>query len=199
MKTTVFFATPDEIMSWVEEWRLRFGLHVGVVAFQPSRQMLALKAEERLNTVWKPQEVEGSKIEEIWINLQPLNPKAMTSSELVKNNPDCLIVRLPRMAGSALREADIGTVSEEREHLRVWKQIVADLKRKTNSGMWVVGGAGVKSFYKDKRFSRGIEEMVKKGSRLTNLTGLPVNIEEPQLGQRPQTNQPSGGGDPHNT
>jgi hypothetical protein len=142
--------------------------------------MLPLQAGEGLNTVWKPKEGEGSKIEEVWINLEPLNANAPNTSELVANNPDCLIIRLPLLRGSTIEEGDMGTVSRKRDHLRVWKKIVAELKRKTNSGMWVVGGTGVKGFHRDMHFSRGIEAIVKQGVRLTTLTGLPVSIEEPQ-------------------
>ena len=181
MKTVTFYATHQELVSWVEEWRLQFGLYVGVVAFQPRRQLIPLQKGERLDAVWKPQDVEGSNIEELWLNLEPLNPNGLDSADLARNNQDRLEIGLPKTRGSTIKEADVGTVSEEPEHLRVWKRIVADLKRKTDSGMWVVGGTGVKGFHKDMLFSRGIAEMVKQGVQLTTLTGLPVSIEEPQL------------------
>lgn len=48
--------------------------------------------------------------------------------------------------------------------------------------MWVLNREmRIKSFYKDKLYSEGALGVLKRGGRLTNLKGLEVLVDEPQI------------------
>src|SRR5437016_3074169 len=122
MRTVVFFATPSELASWVDEWRDDFALDLGVVLFLPKFELVPAAGKSQVDQIWKPEARVGTNVEELWLNIGPLNTQGRSSLEVRGDNEDCLVIHVPKMTDLSLIEADLGTVSRNRHCLKVWQR-----------------------------------------------------------------------------
>ena len=190
MKTIAFFAAPQELSKWIDEWRQRFGLQLGVVTFTPRFELVILVEGEHLASLWSTRDERAkARLEEVWLSVDPLNATGVTAAQVRSDNRDCLIIDPPKLSASTLMEGSIGTVSRNPERLKIWNKIASDLKKqKIKPGMWVFNREmQTKAFYKDEFYSSGAAELVKGGGGLTTPTGLEVFIDEPQITRQSTT------------
>ena len=73
----------------------------------------------------------------MWVGLQPF-AHACGQKDACAQNPNRLELQLPEMTVAGLREGSLGTLSEDEDHLRRWRAILRNFRKRTTAGMWVM-------------------------------------------------------------
>ncbi len=171
-------ATRDEIGAWLAYQAVRFDLYFALVHYQPEFELVPL-------TEWtehdRHKDHEGWR--EIWVGLGSFNTRYRSHLDCVDKHPNRLVVQLPEQRPLGLREGSLATLSQDEEHLRVWRSIIRYFRKQTTAGAWVVNPAfGTKGYYKNIRYSPGIAALHRAGLHLLPFAGgNQVFIDEPDV------------------
>ena len=68
-----------------------------------------------------------------------------------------------RQRGRRLAQAQLGAGTDKAKAFQILKKVVAELKRRTTAGIWVVGGGGNVGYAKNFRISEGAKEASRAG------------------------------------
>jgi hypothetical protein len=178
MQITVnIFATADEIHAWFEYHLTRFDLHFALIKHWPDFDVIPLPDWQ----TFKEQAV-TLRSRELWIDLKPLSLGRKGQFDCGSKNRDRLGLDLPEMRPEGMCQGNLGTLSEDEAHLKVWRSIMRYFRKQTTSGMWVMNpDSKARGFYKDLRYSAGIAELHRRGLQLlTHPAGNLVFIDEPR-------------------
>jgi hypothetical protein len=170
------FATRDEIRDWLAYQAGRFDLHFALVRYRPEFEVVPLAAWGEFD-----QHKDAEHWREVWIDLRAVRHRCKGQMNCCSQNKDRLALQLPEMRPEGLREGDLGTLSEDEAHLRVWRAVIRYFRKQTTAGMWVLNPATrARGFYKNIRYSSGIAELHRQGLQLLPFAGgNRVFIEEP--------------------
>jgi hypothetical protein len=168
------FATRDEIHDWLAYQAGRFVLHFALVRYWPEFKVVPLAD-------WQQFKEQNQAIWEVWIDLQPVRHNCKGQLSCCSKNQDRLALHLPEMRPEGLRAGNLGTVSEDEGHLKVWRSIIRYFRKQTTAGMWVMNpSSGARGLSKNIRYSPGIAELHRQGLKLLPFAGdNRVFIEEP--------------------
>lgn len=182
MKTIRFFATPEELHGFIEQWREKFHLCIGLVEYHSIRRVRPLGNGETLAAVWNPLHGLGTEFRELWLSTGPLDISGTNDSEVRDKNRNVLSLDLPEQESGLLTEASLGTVTTDEAHLKQWKKIVSDVKKATDPGMWISDRAARnKSFYKVARYTKGASSLAQNGWGLRSFEGFDASVDEPRF------------------
>lgn len=172
-----FFALPGELVDIVEGWREDFGFHLVIMQLFP---------EVKVFEIGKFSEIEDLRIDldDIFcVFLGPVSPDSFVKDryDFLEKNPDFLAVDFGRFDGKGLGESWLVGMTDNLDLKKLWKKIGNQLRSMTKGGVWAFNmELGGKNFYKDLRYTSGVEEFCKKGGKLhSHGTFTRFSIDEP--------------------
>jgi hypothetical protein len=174
--TVSVFATRDEIRDWLAYQAGRFDLHFALVRYWPEFEVVPLAAWSEFDL-----HKNAEQWREVWIDLRAVHHQCKGQMDCCSQNKDRLALDLPEMRPAGLREGDLGTLSEDETHLRVWRAIIRYFRKQTTAGMWVLNPSSrAQGFYQNIRYSSGVAELHRQGLQLLPFAGgNRVFIKEP--------------------
>lgn len=174
--TVSVLAVRDEIRGWLAYQAGRFDLHFALVRYWPTFEVMPL-AEWGEYDQYK----DAEQWREVWLDLRPIRHNCKGQMECCSQNQDRLALQLPEVRPEGLREGNLGTVSQDEAHLRVWRAVIRYFRKQTTAGVWVLNpSSGARGFYKNIRYSAGVAEQHRQGLHLLPFAGgNRVYIAEP--------------------
>jgi hypothetical protein len=162
-KAVLFYATPEEVASWLSDWRTRHGLHAVFGRVFPSPAMIREvnweDPGEVLNVV--------SQQEVVCLGTAPLQSDVTSINQVPVRNPNCLVIQLPSLTADGLGYGSISSGATDPTSARTWKSILKELASRTRAGIWYsVPGRSKRTPERDARFSPGAEALFRGGTRL---------------------------------
>lgn len=175
--TVSVLATRDEIRDWLAYQARRFDLHFALVQYWPEFAVVPLAGWEEFD-----QHKGAESWREVWIDMQPVRQHCKGQMDCCSQNQDRLALQLPEMRPEGLRQGNLGTLSEDETHLRVWRAVIRYFRKQTTAGVWVLNPSSrARGFYKNIRYSAGVAELHRQGLQLLPFAGgNRVYIAEPE-------------------
>jgi hypothetical protein len=165
--TVSVLATRDEIRDWLAYQAGRFDLHFALVRYWPQFAVVPLAEWGEFD-----QHKDAEAWREVWIDLRPVRDQCEGQKDCCSQNQDRLALQLPEIRPEGLREGNLGTLSEDEAHLRVWRAIIRYFRTQTATGVWVFNpSSGARGFYKNIRYSAGVAEQHRQGLQLLPFAG----------------------------
>lgn len=161
-----FHALPEELLRFVKEWVIDFGLHVVAMKFIPFEAIEA--GADDLETIFSA----SSPYEELGLTVGEPSLPVKSNTNFYDRNPDSLRIDIRRVGQNGLEQTRIAARTDNSDVLVVWKMIAKRLKALTKTGVVVVNpdtGAtvAVPSF----RFTSGASMLAATGIPMLPIAG----------------------------
>ncbi len=170
-----FFALPQEIKSCLKEWSEFYHLNVGHISLSPNFRYKVLNPNDIDSIIFESEEgnyfvLSTSKIKTEFTKL----------SEFENTNPDALFIQVGQFSKDFLKESWMYSLRtlEDKNSLKIWINIVNDLKKRTSAGGWgIYEPTGVRKYYKNIRYTDGAKQSFKQGVKVLPSIGKNVFFE----------------------
>ncbi len=144
-----FFATPYEIVSFINQCTREFPIHAVAISFQNE---FSAKLIEEIDIDF----INMNEISDIYFSLDKPVIGDKTGRTFLSNNPGSLVIEIGIHKEESLKESCISAISDNSEELKCWRKIIKLLKKNTNKGGWVTNPhSKSKGFYKSIRYTKG--------------------------------------------
>jgi len=164
--STQFFATIDELSSFIQRWIVTERIHAAAVAYQPfsASRITQDNAEAIVNL---------EQVQRVVFCERPIDFAAESNTQLLEKNPSALVLNVGRVGPRGLMESSLGTL----DATATWRRIAADLKRNSFAGM--IGEdepSGATAKYRTMRYTAGAARLEKSGTPLRPFEQSPVRL-----------------------
>lgn len=127
-----FHADPREAVSLGLRWAREHDLSVVLEQFFPAYRAIEASGGETSTTV-----EELSRIDRLALCRGTPGLTAATAHEFVSRNPSCLFLSIGPRDEDGLRESALGGVTEEKETLRIWRELIRNAESSMHTGATV--------------------------------------------------------------
>jgi hypothetical protein len=175
-----FFATRDELASWVGEWARRYSLSCALTRHPPT--------VITLDVPWEDSEAAARLLRRhthVFLRRVPIEARVDNVNHLWDLNPDMLSISLPPQTSTGLGIGLFGTGTRDRDSLRVWRAVGREFLARTTGGMWGVFPTCEPQFVAEYRYSPGAEALWRAGLRLRGFGADTWHPEKPPGGPSP--------------
>lgn len=167
----------EEVIEFGEETAVRHKLNIVTMQFAPEECLDLLESPAALaryvSAVGAPRR----------IALTPGSPDLAVTSpfEFVSKNQRALVIDVGTLQEGKLRESAIYAKTGEEGDIKMWRDLVADLRKRTHAGLWGLNSStGAKHFYKQNRYTAAVAREAEHGLQLVPLAGSNrFFVEEP--------------------
>ena len=86
--------------------------------------------------------------------------------------------------GNRLAQSHLGAGTDKADAFAILKKVAANLRHRTQPGMWVISAKGAVGYYKSERFSQGVAEAARTGKieLIVSGTKLIYKVDPPESG-----------------
>jgi hypothetical protein len=121
-----------------------------------------------------PLTIQGSldDVAELLIRLQPFESSTGSALDFLRNNPGILAVSLPKERDRTLREASVGSVSDDPLSVGAWLTVVRLAKRDLRCGATAVRLDGTRFIDPRHRLTDGAVALWEQGVRMLAIVGV---------------------------
>lgn len=172
---TNFFATHEELATWITDWVQRFHLDC-VLGKHPPTDISRISSWDNLEkTIQILFEYTSA-----YFLTTPIDTRFSNLNHIWERNPGLFSIDFPPETTSGLGIGCLGTGTKDFKNLQVWKKIAADFDQLTIGGMWgVFPSEAAPQFEPSYRYSGGAAELWRKGDTLHGFGADTWHIECP--------------------
>jgi hypothetical protein len=110
-------------------------------------------------------------VAEVLIRLMPFEPSTGSDLDFLRQNDGILVVSLPRGSDGTLREAAMGSVTEDPYAIGEWRAVVRRARRDLRSGATAIRMDGSRFVDRRHRFTDGAADAWERGVRMLAVAG----------------------------
>jgi hypothetical protein len=120
-----------------------------------------------------PLSIDGSldDVAEVIVRLTPFEPSTGSALDFLRHNPGILVVSLPKERDGALREAAIGSVTDDPPSVEVWRTVVRRAEGDLRNGAIATRMDGTRFVDREHRFTAGAAALSEQGVRMLAIAG----------------------------
>lgn len=168
-----FHGLPKELIEFVKACAIEHKLiSVGMIFFPDFKTY-------KIGDYSALQDIE--KINRICLSITEPDLSAKSVVEFSRKNPDCLSLSIGKYDNEGLGESGLGAQTDNKEALKIWRQIVKKLKAITLAGAWVVSPhTGAKTFNKNHRYTEAAKKVADEGITIKPIAGWNHFLLEPK-------------------
>jgi hypothetical protein len=183
-----FFATPQELTSWMGEWVTRHHLFHLVTQGNNIQDACSDVPWERSADAMPIVENGDS----ILLSPEPISTNTAGTNRLSELNPGLLYITLPKLRPEGLHPGLFGTGTNDPQRLIVWRRIGRAFLDRTEAGLWgtyptIVEGKAI--FKADYRYTAGAAALWRTGVPLLGAGVAHYHIVKPVSSVSPESEE----------
>lgn len=162
-----FHAINDEVIKVIKKSVLQYNLYLVSIQLCPKFNCEIIRKEE-FNE--KEDIIYNSRMILLY-NYEP-NVSVKDYNDFLDKNNDSLIFEIGMQKEEELKESRISSITENKDTLKIWKDIVKRFKSTMLKGAWVVNPSnGAKEYYKNHCYTSSAKELFQKGIEILPYAG----------------------------
>lgn len=160
-----FYASPEEIINWIERWVQIKGVTLVAVRFPPISFTEVTRKEIR-------KQITDPFVKQCSFLIRPFDSSIKYQIDFCERYPDQMILNIGHRTSDGLQESWLGYKTDNSNAIAIWKQIVKDIKSNTKPGITLTNfRSGVTSIEKRYRYSHGAQVLESQGVPMLPLAG----------------------------
>lgn len=161
-----FHAEASEMIDLAVKWAETYGFRLAAEQFFPDYRVVELTTDNPAEAYEKVDQ-----IRRIAFRRGEFDLTASTTHQFVTRNEDCLYLSIQWPTEEGLRESAIGGVTDDKDLLRAWRQMIRELKTSMHKGAVIRGWTGITGPAPAHRHTVGAHKLAERGVKMLAVAG----------------------------